>query len=144
MNQKLFSVIINTGKTFKGGWEVSTVFWQCFAIINIAEKKFLVQSLYVKRHSLISSYIAHTLARISCNMFFPGTNLLYCVNYNLKKINFFNVKTKSILLKAIHIFSKILMQKQHCQSQLDFLVLKSKIWIRKLIFINRRWTIIAQ
>ena len=65
LNQKLFLVIINTGKTFKGGWEVSTVFWQCFASINITEKKFLVQSLYVKWRSLISLYIAHTLAGLS-------------------------------------------------------------------------------
>ena len=41
MNQ-FFSVIINTGKTFKGGWEDSTVFfWQFFASINISEKKLL-------------------------------------------------------------------------------------------------------
>ena len=61
LNQKLFSVIINTGKIFKGGWEVWTVFSQCFDCINIAERKFLVQSLYVKQCSLISLYIAHTL-----------------------------------------------------------------------------------
>ena len=144
MNQKLFFSDINTGKTLPKNCQNLSTSLKCFACIYYHWKKFLVQSVYVKRRTLISSYIAHTLARISCNMFFPGTNLLYCVNYNLKKINFFNVKTKSILLKAIHIFSKILMQKQHCQSQLDFLVLKSKIWIRKLIFINRRWTIIAQ
>ena len=70
MNPKLFSVIINTGKTFKGGWEVSTVFWQCFASINIAEKTFLVQSLYMKQLSLISLYIAHTLASNSPDLRF--------------------------------------------------------------------------
>ena len=43
----------DTGKPFKGGWEVSIIFWQCFDCINIT-KKVLDQSIYVKRHSLLS------------------------------------------------------------------------------------------
>ena len=44
------------------------VFWRCFASINIAEKKVLVQSLYVKRRSLSSLYIAHTLTGFAPNL----------------------------------------------------------------------------
>ena len=84
LNQKLFSVIINTSKTIMGGWEVPTVFWQCFASINIAEKKFLVQYLYVKRHSLISLYIAHNLVS-NCHIIKP--NLCICFLQPVENFN---------------------------------------------------------
>ena len=54
-------MIINTCKTFKGRWEVSTVFWLCFACINITEKKVLGSIVYVKQCSLLSLHFARFL-----------------------------------------------------------------------------------
>ena len=61
LNKTVCSEMINTGKTFKWGWEVSTVFSQCFACIDITEQTVLVQSIYVKWLSLLSLHIVRTL-----------------------------------------------------------------------------------
>jgi hypothetical protein len=56
---------INTGKTLpKNCWNLSTSL-KCFACIYYHWKKFLVQSVYVKRRTLISLYIAHTLVGVT-------------------------------------------------------------------------------
>ena len=51
---------LNTGKTFKGGWEVLTVFLAMFHLTT-EKKRVLVQSIYVKQCSLLSLHLLSTL-----------------------------------------------------------------------------------
>ena len=53
-------MIIDTGKTFKGGWEVLTVFLAMFHLTT-EKKRVLVQSIYVKQCSLLSLHLLSTL-----------------------------------------------------------------------------------
>jgi hypothetical protein len=67
LNQKLFFSDNNTGKTLpKNCWNLSTSL-KCFACIYYHWKKFFVQSVYLKRRTLISLHIAHTLKEWICS-----------------------------------------------------------------------------
>jgi hypothetical protein len=61
LNQKLFFSNINTDKTLTKNCRNLSTSLKCFACIHYHWKKFLVQSVFVKRCPLISLYIAHTL-----------------------------------------------------------------------------------
>ena len=73
LNNCFFSVITNTGKAFKGGWEVSIIFWQFFACINITE--IFVQTFYVKQCSLLSLPLVRTLQVNLCQKLFFLQNM---------------------------------------------------------------------
>jgi hypothetical protein len=61
LNQKLFFSDINTDKTLLKTVETSQPPLNVLPAFIITEKKFLVQSLYVKKRSLLSLHIARTL-----------------------------------------------------------------------------------
>ena len=63
LNQTLFFSDINTGKTLSKTVETSTSL-KCFACIYYHWKKVLVQSLYVKQHSLLSLHVWKNQLRI--------------------------------------------------------------------------------
>ena len=118
-------MIINTGKTFKGGWEVSTVFWQCFACINITEQTVLVQSVYVKRHSLLSLHLAHTLACLFVILPFlsNGTKLLIISPFQTSLMGQATIWTERKLCKYetcffLAVLYQDLLNMQQCQKRI--------------------------